>query len=458
MSVPEEDRSPPPGDPAGVSQDLPADDSIEALRQILFRQQIEKIQGLEANLDLLELQVNDEKKLVKMIAPVLGDAIRLRIYEARDEIITALYPIIGKVVQTAVREAVSDLARSLDAQVKRSFNLRLAWYRLRARFSGASEAQIHLRELLPFVVTDVLLIHRQSGLLLAHLTSETSVTSDADLFSGMLTAIGDFSRDTLGGEEDAGLGEITYHDQHILIENGRLAYLAVIVDGIPPVGFKADMRQALTELEAANGEALRAYQGDAGDLAAASETLQPLMATGLPQKLSTSQKRFLVGALGGVSLLLVMCVLFTLGVYRLGRGAAPPPVVIIPTTAIPPTATTAPTATATPTPAPSPTPTLTFTPTLAPTGLPSVTPTEAPVNGVILGNVYMRTRPALDSPRTGVVLSLGQQVELLAQYGNWVRVRKLTSEQFSTDGWIPARWLGISAAIPARLVTPTAKP
>jgi hypothetical protein len=274
----------------------------------------------------------------------------------------------------------------------------------------------------------------------------------------MLTAIRDFSQDTLGGEEEGGLGEITYSDQHIMIETGRHSYLAVIVNGIPPPGFKAAMREAINEIESVHAEELRNYQGDAQSLVPVEDTLRPLMATGLPQKLSSSQKRFLAGALGGLTILLVMCVLFTYWVWQLGRRASPPLVVIVPPTATVPTATLIPTATATPTPTSSPTPTLTITPSLTPTSLPSSTPTIAPVFGVTLGNVWMRTRPSFFSPRTGVILPLGEQVELLAQYGEWVRVRQLSEDQYSTVGWIPARWLGISTSIPAHLITPTALP
>jgi hypothetical protein len=458
MIVSESDQPSAPVDQADDPQDPPADTAIENLRQILFRRQIEKIERLEGKLDLLEHQVNDEENLVKMIAPVLGEAIRLRIREARDEIIEALYPVIGKVVQRAVSEAVSDLARSLDAQVKRSFNLRLAWYRLRARFSGASDAQIRLRELLPFVVTDVLLIHHETGLLLYHLTSDFSVTSDVDLLSGMLTAIRDFSQDTLGGEEEGGLGEITYHDQHIMIETGRYSYLAVIVNGVPPAGFKAEMFEAINEIESTHASELRNYQGDAQSLAPVEETLRPLMATGMPQELSSEQTRFLAAALGGLILLLAVCGLFTYGVWSLGRRAAQPVVVIVPTTAVAPTATPLPTASVTPSPTSSPTPTPTITPSLTPTSQPSSTPTLAPLFGVTLGNVWMRTGPSLASPRTGVILPLGERVELLAQYGDWVRVRQLSADQYANEGWIPALWFGISNTIPAYLITPTALP
>ncbi len=432
------------------------DPPIENLRQILFHSQIEKIEELEAGLDRLKHQVNDEEALVRMIAPVLGEAIRLRIHEAREEIIEALYPVIGKVVQRAVGEAVSDLARSLDAQVKRSFNFRLAWYQFRARLSGASDAQIRLRELLPFVVTDVLLIHHETGLLLHHLTSDFSVSSDIDLFSGMLTAIRDFSHDTLGGDESGGLGEITYSDQHIIIETGRHAYLAVIVNGIPPAGFKAAMRDAINEIESAYADELRNYQGDAQALVKVEDSLNPLMATGMPQKLSSSQKRFMAGALGGIALFLALCGLFTYWIWQIGQQAARPVVLVVPATTTVPTATIIPTETAAST--ATPTPTLTVTPSPTPTSLPTSSPTPAPFYGVTLGNVWMHTRPSLASPRTGVILPLGERVELISQFGDWVRVRQISEDQFATVGWIPARWLGISASIPAIMITPTASP
>jgi len=293
---------------------------------------------------------------------------------------------------------------------------------------------------------------------LYHLTSDFSVTSDIDLFSGMLTAIRDFSQDTLGGDDEGGLGEITYVDQHIMIETGRQSYLAVIVNGTPPAGFKAEMRQVISEIERAHAQELLNYQGDTQSLVDVEPYLKPLMSTGSPEKLSSTQKRLLVGALGGLTLFVVVCALFTFWVWQLGRRAATPVVVVIPTATAIPTATPIPTETATPSPTVSPTPTLTITPSPTPTNLPSSTPTPAPFYGVTLGNVWMRLRPALNSPRTGAVLLLGERVELLAQYGDFVRVGKLSEGEYSIIGWIPARWLGISTSIPAHLITPTALP
>ncbi len=131
-------EAPPGADrpPAGA-EPSPDGAPLESLRQILLRDQIARTETLESGLERLERQMRDEGFLARMIAPVLGESIRLKIQEARDEMIEALYPIIGRVVQRAVMEAINDLARSLDAQVKRSFDPGLAWWRVRRRRSGS---------------------------------------------------------------------------------------------------------------------------------------------------------------------------------------------------------------------------------------------------------------------------------------------------------------------------------
>ena len=88
-----------------------------------------------------------------------------------------------------------------------------------------------LREALPFTVTDILLIHRETGLLLRHVTGEPEALPDSDLVSGMLTAIRDFSQDALGGEEQEELEEIQYGEQRILIESTLDALVAMDTTG-----------------------------------------------------------------------------------------------------------------------------------------------------------------------------------------------------------------------------------
>lgn len=413
--------------------------SIDDLRRILLHDQLEQMDRLESDVSRLTHQFRDEATWIKMIAPVLGEAIRLKIREARDELIDALYPIIGQLIQRAVSQAMADLARSLDAQAKRAVDLRVLWWRLRATFGGASEAQIRLRELLPFEVTDVLLIHKESGLLIFHLSGESTATSDHDLVSGMLTAIGDFAGDTLGKGEQAGLGQIEYGSQRILIESSQYADLAVIVDGTEPPGFRAEMRDRIMEVERSHVDQLRAYAGDPAPLAPAQDVLQPLLLSHQPEPMSRGQKQFLIGASGAAAIVLVGCGLFASMLWpRPSAPVAPPP--------IPATATVTPT----------PTPPATATPTLRPTAQP--TPTLVPVMGVVLGNVWVHHEPTLQGPNMGVTLLEGEAVEILAQYGDWYWVRRVSAGQSEVIGWVLANWVGTTGTVPAQLITPTPSP
>lgn len=440
------------------SRDGPA---LESLRDILFGQYRRQIAELEAELDDLEQRVSDKDALVALIAPVLGDVIRRKIRDAREEMIEALYPIIGQTVVRAVSEAMRDLARAVDAQMRSSFSPRAVWRRLQARLRGVSSAEMALREVLPFEVTEILLIHRETGLLLRHLGRAPEAAPDSDLVSGMLTAIRDFAQDAFGrgtGSREtgsAGLDEIQYGERRILIEASQHAYLAVVVDGVEPPGFRAEMRERIVQVEHAYEKVLRRYEGDPAALAPVEDTLRPLMRSAEPPGLSRTQKRVLAAASGLAVVCLAMTCLAGGWAWRTLRATPTPTVVAV---AVAP----APTFTATPTPAPTltpiPSPTSTALPSPTPTSIPTATPTPAPVIGLMTGDVWLHEGPSADSPRLGIVLQRGQTVEILALFGEWVQVRWTSPAQAEVVGWVSLQWVGTTTPIPAQIVTPTPGP
>ena len=187
------------------------------------------------------------------------------------------YPIIGQLAIGAVSEAVQDLARKVDAQVRRSFDFRALWWGICARLGGASQAETSLRALLPFEVNGVFLIHRETGLLLWHVSREPEAAQDSDLVSGMLTAIRDFAQDAFGRGKEGQLEEIEYGDWRILLEAARHAYLAVVVSGVEPPGCRAEMRECIIEVEHCLAEVLHHYDGDPTAIAPVADILMPLM-------------------------------------------------------------------------------------------------------------------------------------------------------------------------------------
>jgi hypothetical protein len=444
-------------DASGGPQGLQAEPPLEDLRDILFGRYRQQISELEAELDDLERRVTDQDALVAIIAPVLGDAIRRKIRDARDEMVEALYPVIGQAVVRAVSEAVRDLVRTMDARVRTSFSPRALWWRLRARLGGVSDAEIALRESLPFEVVEVFLIHRETGLLLRYVSREREASPDSDLISGMLTAIRDFAQETFGRGEEGGLDEIQYGERCILLEAARHAYLAVVVDGVEPPGFRAEMRERIVEVEHAYEVVLRQYDGDATPLNPVEESLRSLMATSPPRELSRAQRLVLAGAVGFIAICVAGAGLAGGWAWRTVRSTPTPAFVAVepsPTS----TATPSPIPSATATTAPSPTYTLSPSPTNTPSPTPTFTPTPSPVIGLMTGSVWLRDGPSADSARVGMILQRGQSIEILALLGDWCRVRWAPETQVEVVGWVPLEWVGTTAPIPSRIVTPAAGP
>ncbi len=449
-------------------------EEIEDLRRVLLKPEalVDKISPVIA--EVLEEQIaNSGDEIAQAIAPVIGEALRRQIYQAREDIIDALYPVIGQTINKAMGEAIQELARTVDERVRRGFRPQETVRRWQARLRGVSEAEYRLRAALPFAVREVFFIHRESGLLIHHLSSAPETLSDRDLVSGMLTAIRDFAREAFGRGESGELGAIEYEAQQILLEAGGAAYMAAVVDGVPPSGFREEIREALTIIQEEHYVSLKEFDGTDEELIKKTEkviTSSPIK----PASSSTSREplspfqRFIMFAMMLMIVLppLVGCGWWVWHVeYSLVSLARPTPT-NTPTPTPTPTATYTPTPTSTPTNTPTPTPTNTptntptptSTPTNTPTPTSTPTPTPSPYTGVIVGNVYLRNAP--NGKNAGMIVPLGSSVEILAQYDNWYKVHALLpgEPEVEVTGWVPARWITLLKPVPPELITPTAAP
>lgn len=399
------------GEPA---LELPAwsDTSADDLREILLRAERERSDDLSRQVADLERQVTDKEALIALLMPVLGDVLRQKIRDARAEMIEALYPIIGEVVVRAVSEAIRDLARSVDAQMRTSLTPSAAWRRTRARLGGVSDGEMILRQALPFAVAEIFLIQRPTGLLLWYASPQPAELRDSDVISGMLTAIRDFAQDAFGAVHDRELDEIQYGDRRIVIEAAQHVYLAVVVDGIEPPGFRAHMRSLLIDIQNQYEEVLRDYDGDASPLAPVETPLRSLFTPDAPtptpsQTLTSGQKRILFGAVLAVVLCLALTCVAARAIAQWANNLSKPTVIYIEVT--PPLP---PTATSTPIPSPSPTPTAVPTATPTTTSTPTATPTPQAFARSTAGMQNLRRGPGLNYAVIGSI-SRGQRVEIL---------------------------------------------
>lgn len=262
-----------------ASQWLPVDDNrapsspvdgehdLDRLRRILLGIEQDRLEILTTDVEDLRLLLADKEALAALLSPSIEAAIQERVAQDPTQLVEILYPIIGQSVVRAVSEAIQDLARNVDARMRSTLTPDAALRRARGLMSGVSNAEMVLREALPFEVTEVFVIHRETGLLLRHLSLNAEAAPDRDLVSGMLTAIRDFVADAFGKSDGGELASVDYGDRRILLEAGEFVYLAVVVVGIEPTGFRSQLRDLIYTIENRYRFLLRNFRGDTADFA-----------------------------------------------------------------------------------------------------------------------------------------------------------------------------------------------
>jgi hypothetical protein len=227
---------------------------------------------------LLTTSINNSREsMVQALLPIVDRLISTSVRESRDSMVDALYPIIGRLVSRAVSESLRDLVQRIDDQMRSALDFKFLMRRAHARLAGVPEAEFALRSVLPFQVLQIFLIHRETGLLLRVLAQDPELAADSDIISGMLTAIRDFAQDAIGRGQEGDLDEVQYGDKRILIESSRYIYLALVMQGAEPLGFRASVRDRLYDIERAHLSLLRTYDGNAAPFAATERLLRPLL-------------------------------------------------------------------------------------------------------------------------------------------------------------------------------------
>ncbi len=207
----------------------------------------------------------------------LRDELNLAENVSRDPsfVVDALAPIIGRTLRRSVGRFLRRQLLRLNHILLYTVSLRGWRWRVEARRRGVSFAQVVYEQSLVCDVQEVLLIHKETGLLLAQARREKGAMRDGDMVSGMLTAVQDFVQDSFDVKRGDRLQTIQVGDLTVWIDEGPLAVLAGILHGYPTPELRTTFQGALARIHARLGEALRAFAGDTRPFEAA----QPVLAS-----------------------------------------------------------------------------------------------------------------------------------------------------------------------------------
>ncbi len=147
--------------------------------------------------------VKNRRALALSLAPVVVDGIRSEIHNSRNDIVDALYPIMGRLTSAYVLSVFRDFVEETNRRLESGLAGRYLRLRLKSLFTGTPYAELLLRETGIFRIRDIMLIDAGKGVLLERWQApgapehQTPVEEDSPQLSAMLAAINRFSTETL---------------------------------------------------------------------------------------------------------------------------------------------------------------------------------------------------------------------------------------------------------------------
>jgi outer membrane protein OmpA-like peptidoglycan-associated protein len=265
----------------------PPPDRFDELRSLIVGPEQRELRTLAAHLldpsvqvrdvsrvlpDAIALRSNDAQ-LTRVLAPTIEDALTASVRRDPRPLADALFPVMGPAIRKAIAHTLAAMMDSLNRTVEQSVSLRALQWRWTAFRTGKPFAEIVLLNTLQYRVEQVFLIHRETGLLLQHVSADAGAGQHADQISAMLTAIRDFVSDSFNTSGSDSLDALRIGELSVIVEQGPGAVLACVVRGMPPADVHATFESTLESIHLRFAPELEQFRGDASQF----ETARPLL-------------------------------------------------------------------------------------------------------------------------------------------------------------------------------------
>jgi OOP family OmpA-OmpF porin len=245
----------------------PVEQQIDEVHTRLFDPQRQVEEVSRALPDAISVRSRQDDELTTALSPAVSAALEHSVRKDPKPLADAIFPIMGPAIRKAIAAALSGMVQSFNQTLSHSLSFQGLRWRFEALRTGRQFSEVVLLHTLVYRVEQVFLIHRETGLLLQHVSAGSAVVNDADMVSGMLTAIQDFVQDsfkTRGGDQ---LETLQVGDLTVWIEQGPLAILAGVIRGTAPQELRQVFQETLERIHLQYGSSLREFSGDAAEFA-----------------------------------------------------------------------------------------------------------------------------------------------------------------------------------------------
>ncbi len=228
---------------------------VEQIRSLLLAPEREKIDTLQASLIDIQTKLDNPEIQAQNTSQILVDAILLK-KSVDNELGEALKPLIEEQFQASTRDNPEVMAEALFPVL------------------GPAVRKMIVSMLTPdsksvqrgFKFEQLFVIDNETGIPLCHVTAENAHSQDADMVSGMLSAIQSFVKDAFSTKEFDNLNTLQLGDLSVWIEWGPSVSLAAVIRGAAPKASREAMQQLNESIHQDYTQELKNYNGDASAL------------------------------------------------------------------------------------------------------------------------------------------------------------------------------------------------
>ena len=174
---------------------------------------------------LRRAEINKHAELSQSIAPAVVATVRSELRNSQDEMVEALYPIMGRLVKAYVASAIKDLSD----QINRRLEQNPVMLRVQSLTTGRSMSELALAGTQDFELKELYLIRRGSGELLAH-WPESANNGREHVMSGVLAAVNEFANDAFAADQSS-LRQIDLGGEQVYLRGSPLYLLAARCSG-----------------------------------------------------------------------------------------------------------------------------------------------------------------------------------------------------------------------------------
>lgn len=234
---------------------------LRQLKELLLHEDRDEIALLQAKITALEDIIEKQEKLSNRVDPIIDkklkqytedipeklgptitESLKNEIANSKDQVVDALYPIIGKMIKKYIQQEFKILSEKINTQLQKSFSFKNWKRKFKSKISGIEEDSFVMQELAKTEIQEIFIIEKDSGILIANFSKSNTI--DKDVLSGMLTAIKSFVEEAFKTGND-NLELIEYGLYNIHIQNFNSYYFAVVAHGVFDSSYKGKLEYEL---------------------------------------------------------------------------------------------------------------------------------------------------------------------------------------------------------------------